>query len=124
MIPNWEHCVVVSPDEGAVKKSVTVANDLNLDFALIHNRLKASREEIRHKRYPSHQGHFSNQLGIGRAVRSRAASNESEEANDDDPQNDSKEMSRSFLCSCRAALYFKLSLNFLDEHSLLSKGMK
>lgn len=88
MIPNWEHCVVVSPDEGAVKKSVTVANDLNLDFALIHNRLKASREEIRHKRYPSHQGHFSNQLGIGRAVRSRAASNESEEANDDDPQND------------------------------------
>ena len=39
-VPQWEDAVVVSPDEGAVKKSVSVANDLNLDFALIHNRCK------------------------------------------------------------------------------------
>ena len=39
-IPDWDRCVVVSPDEGGVKRSVSVANDLNLDFALIHNRNK------------------------------------------------------------------------------------
>lgn len=37
-MPDWEECVVVSPDEGGTKRSVSVANDLQLDFALIHNR--------------------------------------------------------------------------------------
>jgi phosphoribosylpyrophosphate synthetase len=40
---HWEECIVVSPDEGGVKKSVLVANDLNLDFALIHNRNKPNK---------------------------------------------------------------------------------
>ncbi len=43
-IPHWEECIVVSPDEGGVKRSVSVANDLNLDFALIHNRNKPNKK--------------------------------------------------------------------------------
>lgn len=39
-IPNWRSSVVVSPDEGGTKKAVSIANDLRLDFALIHNRHK------------------------------------------------------------------------------------
>ena len=41
-IPDWEDCVVVSPDEGGAKRSVSIANDLGLEFAMIHNRLKTS----------------------------------------------------------------------------------
>ena len=49
-VPNWEDCVVVSPDEGGTKRSVSIANDLQLDFALIHNRNK-EREEQRKKKF-------------------------------------------------------------------------
>ena len=42
-IPEWQDCIVVSPDEGAVKRAVSVANDLSLDFALIHNRNKVNK---------------------------------------------------------------------------------
>eukprot|EP00095_Tigriopus_kingsejongensis_P001814 snap_masked-scaffold10_size831480-processed-gene-3.4 protein:Tk01814 transcript:snap_masked-scaffold10_size831480-processed-gene-3.4-mRNA-1 annotation:"hypothetical protein A1Q1_04580" len=89
-IPNWEHCVVVSPDEGAVKKSVSVANDLNLDFALIHNRLKP-REEIRTKRFPNQIAYHSGSIPpMIRPPRSSMNSSESEEnpTTDDDPQSD------------------------------------
>ena len=48
-ISDWEDCVVVSPDEGGVKKSVSVANDLRLDFALIHNRNKPRMEKRNQK---------------------------------------------------------------------------
>ena len=34
--------MVVSPDEGGAKRSVSIANDLGLEFAMIHNRLKTS----------------------------------------------------------------------------------
>ena len=37
-IKDWQDCVVVAPDEGSVKRCTSVANDLNLDFALITNR--------------------------------------------------------------------------------------
>ena len=37
-IKDWQECVVVAPDEGSVKRCTSVANDLNLDFALITNR--------------------------------------------------------------------------------------
>ncbi len=37
-VPNWEDCVVLSPDEGGAQKSASVAADLGLDFALIHTR--------------------------------------------------------------------------------------
>jgi len=39
-IPNWEQCIVVSPDEGGAKRSVMIANTLGLEFAMIHNRHK------------------------------------------------------------------------------------
>jgi len=39
-IRNWKDCIVVSPDEGGAKRSVMIANDLGLDFAMIHNRHK------------------------------------------------------------------------------------
>ena len=42
-IPSWQDCIVVSPDEGAVKRAVSVANDLALDFALIHNRNRVNK---------------------------------------------------------------------------------
>ena len=38
-IPNWQDCIVVSPDEGGAKRSVMMANNLGLEFAMIHNRL-------------------------------------------------------------------------------------
>lgn len=41
-IPNWMDCIVVSPDEGGAKRSVMMANDLGLEFAMIHNRHKKS----------------------------------------------------------------------------------
>ena len=39
-IENWSECVIVAPDEGACKRCTAIANDLNLDFALINNRNK------------------------------------------------------------------------------------
>lgn len=42
-ISEWQDCIVVSPDEGAVKRAVSVANDLALDFALIHNRSRLNK---------------------------------------------------------------------------------
>jgi len=41
-VPNWQKCIVVSPDEGGAKRSVMIANALGLDFAMIHNRHKKS----------------------------------------------------------------------------------
>jgi len=41
-IPNWKDCMVVSPDEGGAKRSVMIANSLELEFAMIHNRHKKS----------------------------------------------------------------------------------
>ena len=45
-IPDWQNCIVVSPDEGGAKRSVMLANDLGLDFAMIHNRHKKSLKQI------------------------------------------------------------------------------
>jgi len=39
-IPDWDQCMVVSPDEGGAKRSVMIANSLGLEFAMIHNRHK------------------------------------------------------------------------------------
>ncbi|XP_023337861.1 ribose-phosphate pyrophosphokinase 2 [Eurytemora carolleeae] len=41
-IPNWKNCIVVAPDEGGAKRSVMIANFLELEFAMIHNRYKNS----------------------------------------------------------------------------------
>lgn len=53
-IPNWQHCVVVSPDEGGAKRSVSIANDLDLEFAMIHNRIKKS-DTLRNSRMASRE---------------------------------------------------------------------
>ena len=34
-VPNWQDCIVVSPDEGGAKRSVMIANDLGLEFAMV-----------------------------------------------------------------------------------------
>jgi len=55
-IKDWQDCVVVAPDEGSVKRCTSLANDLNLDFALItnrkpkdHHRKKSSPRKSHHK---------------------------------------------------------------------------
>jgi len=45
-IPDWRNCIVVSPDEGGAKRSVMLANDLGLEFAMIHNRHKKSLHQL------------------------------------------------------------------------------
>ena len=37
---------MVSPDEGGAKRSVMLANDLGLEFAMIHNRHKKSLKQL------------------------------------------------------------------------------
>jgi hypothetical protein len=49
-IKDWQECVVVAPDEGSVKRCTSVANDLNLDFALITNR-KSKGQIISEQKY-------------------------------------------------------------------------
>ena len=35
-IPNFRDAVIVSPDAGGAKRATAIADDLNVDFALIH----------------------------------------------------------------------------------------
>eukprot|EP01137_Pigoraptor_chileana_P031482 Opistho-2@19360 len=39
-IPNWKESVIVSPDAGGAKRVTSIADRLNLDFALIHKERK------------------------------------------------------------------------------------
>ena len=48
-IEDWRNCVIVSPDEGATKRGTSIANDLNLDFALINNRKSKHNTNGHHK---------------------------------------------------------------------------
>jgi phosphoribosylpyrophosphate synthetase len=41
-VRGWRNCIVVAPDEGSAKRSVMIANSLELEFAMIHNRHKNS----------------------------------------------------------------------------------
>jgi len=50
-IKDWQECVVVAPDEGSVKRCISVANDLNLDFALITNRKPKDKKKSTHRRH-------------------------------------------------------------------------
>ena len=47
-IPHWQDCIVVSPDEGGAKRSVRMANDLGLEFAMIHNRCSDGQDILAH----------------------------------------------------------------------------
>ncbi|RWS08376.1 ribose-phosphate pyrophosphokinase 1-like protein [Dinothrombium tinctorium] len=43
-IPNWRDCVIVSPDAGGAKRVTSIADRLNVDFALIHKERKKANE--------------------------------------------------------------------------------
>jgi ribose-phosphate pyrophosphokinase len=43
-IPNWQDAVIVSPDAGGAKRVTSIADRLNVDFALIHKERKRANE--------------------------------------------------------------------------------
>jgi len=43
-IRDWQHCVIVSPDAGGAKRVTSIADQLNLEFALIHKERKKANE--------------------------------------------------------------------------------
>ncbi|XP_057312959.1 ribose-phosphate pyrophosphokinase 2-like [Hydractinia symbiolongicarpus] len=43
-LPNWQQCVVVSPDAGGAKRVTSIADQLNVEFALIHKERKKANE--------------------------------------------------------------------------------
>ncbi|GMT08248.1 hypothetical protein PENTCL1PPCAC_30421 [Pristionchus entomophagus] len=43
-IPNWQRAVIVSPDAGGAKRVTSIADRLNVDFALIHKERKRANE--------------------------------------------------------------------------------
>jgi len=43
-IKNWENSVVVSPDAGGAKRVTSIADHLNIDFALIHKERKRANQ--------------------------------------------------------------------------------
>ncbi|KAI1698786.1 phosphoribosyl synthetase-associated domain-containing protein [Ditylenchus destructor] len=43
-IPNWKEAVLVSPDAGGAKRVTSLADRINLDFALIHKERKRENE--------------------------------------------------------------------------------
>uniref|UniRef100_A0A8C7YHR1 ribose-phosphate diphosphokinase n=1 Tax=Oryzias sinensis TaxID=183150 RepID=A0A8C7YHR1_9TELE len=43
-IPEWKNCIIVSPDAGGAKRVTSIADRLNVDFALIHKERKKANE--------------------------------------------------------------------------------
>ena len=43
-IPEWKTAIVVSPDAGGAKRVTSIADRLNIDFALIHKERKKQNE--------------------------------------------------------------------------------
>ncbi|KAG2180625.1 hypothetical protein INT44_003632 [Umbelopsis vinacea] len=46
-IPEWTNAIIVSPDAGGAKRATSIADRLNLDFALIHKERKKANEVSR-----------------------------------------------------------------------------
>lgn len=42
-IPFWDECIIVAPDEGSAKRCTSVANELDMEFALINKRRKGKK---------------------------------------------------------------------------------
>jgi ribose-phosphate pyrophosphokinase len=42
-IPEWENCVIVSPDAGGAKRATAMADRLSVDFAIIHKGMHEKR---------------------------------------------------------------------------------
>lgn len=80
-IKDWQDCVVVAPDEGSVKRCTSVANDLNLDFALITNRKPKDKKSQRKRDHKSSTSiHNSRQQSVESAYTSRQQSVEPEDS--------------------------------------------
>lgn len=43
-LPDWQNCVIVSPDAGGAKRVTSIADQLNVEFALIHKERKKANE--------------------------------------------------------------------------------
>lgn len=43
-IPEWRNCIIVSPDAGGAKRVTSIADHLNVEFALIHKERKKANE--------------------------------------------------------------------------------
>nr|AGC52724.1 ribose-phosphate pyrophosphokinase 1 [Spirometra erinaceieuropaei] len=43
-IPDWQECCIVSPDAGGAQRVTSLADQLNVDFALIHKERKRANE--------------------------------------------------------------------------------
>ena len=50
-IPNYKRAVIVSPDAGGAKRVTSLADRLNVDFALIHKERKKANEVARKKTF-------------------------------------------------------------------------
>jgi len=72
-VPDWQDAVVVSPDEGGTKKSVSVAADLGLEFALIHSRNKTTKNASSGSRSKKSSGSDADSAA-GNGARARKAS--------------------------------------------------
>ncbi|KAJ1818144.1 ribose phosphate diphosphokinase subunit prs4, partial [Coemansia sp. RSA 2599] len=46
-IPDWKNAIIVSPDAGGAKRATSIADHLDLDFALIHKERKKANEVSR-----------------------------------------------------------------------------
>lgn len=46
-IPDWRNAIIVSPDAGGAKRATSIADRLDLDFALIHKERKKANEVSR-----------------------------------------------------------------------------
>lgn len=43
-VPDWRNCVVISPDAGGAKRVTSIADRLDVNFALIHKERKRANE--------------------------------------------------------------------------------
>ena len=52
-VPNYQDCVVMSPDEVGVKRVIMIADDLDMDYAVINSRRKNRKglHQIKGKRH-------------------------------------------------------------------------
>ncbi|PVH80301.1 ribose-phosphate pyrophosphokinase-like protein [Cadophora sp. DSE1049] len=63
-IPNFKDAVIVSPDAGGAKRATAIADDLNVDFALIHKERRPTRITDRQNATMMLVGNVANRITI------------------------------------------------------------
>ncbi|KAI0996672.1 hypothetical protein K3495_g11511 [Podosphaera aphanis] len=63
-IPGYQGAVIVSPDAGGAKRATSIANDLNMDFALIHKERRPTRITERQNATMMLVGNVTNRVAI------------------------------------------------------------